>query len=108
MLAETRKISRERASLAEVMASEMVARLDVMVKDVHVLTKRVSRCRRLASSLSFYDKYITVLFALLCLFSSDRFNIVLIWLCLQSKDLCIEIQDQFSKELRDLSEVSTK
>lgn len=43
LLAETRKMSRERASLAEVMASEMVARLDVMAKDVHVLTKKVSK-----------------------------------------------------------------
>lgn len=42
LLAETRKMSRERASFAEVMASEMVARLEVMVKDVHGLTKRVS------------------------------------------------------------------
>ena len=42
MLAETRKMSRERASLAEVVASEMVARLEVMVKDVHTLTKKVS------------------------------------------------------------------
>lgn len=41
LLAETRKMSRERASLAEVLASEMIARLDVMVKDVHGLTKRV-------------------------------------------------------------------
>lgn len=41
MLAETRKMSRERASLAEVMASEMVARLEVMVKDVQMLTKKV-------------------------------------------------------------------
>ena len=42
MLAETRKMSRERASLGEVMASEMVARLEVMVRDVQMLTKRVS------------------------------------------------------------------
>jgi hypothetical protein len=35
-------MSRERASLAEIMASEMVARLDVMVKDVQGLTKKVS------------------------------------------------------------------
>ena len=41
VLAETRKMSRERASLAEVMASEMVARLEVMVKDVQGLTKKV-------------------------------------------------------------------
>lgn len=44
MLAETRKMSRERASLAEVMASEMIARLDVMVKDVQGLTKKVCVC----------------------------------------------------------------
>lgn len=42
VLAETRKLSRERASLAESMASEMVARLDIMAKDVHVLTKKVN------------------------------------------------------------------
>ena len=41
LLAETRKLSRERASLAETLASEMVARLDIMAKDVHVLTKKV-------------------------------------------------------------------
>lgn len=41
LLAETRKMSRERAAFAEVMASEMIARLDVMVKDVHALTKKV-------------------------------------------------------------------
>ncbi len=44
LLAETRKVSRERASLAEVMASEMVARLEVMAKDVQVLTKKVCVC----------------------------------------------------------------
>ena len=41
LLAETRKLSRERASLAETMASEMVARLEIMAKDVNVLTKKV-------------------------------------------------------------------
>lgn len=41
VLAETRKLSRERASLAETMASEMVARLEIMAKDVNVLTKKV-------------------------------------------------------------------
>lgn len=41
LLAETRKLSRERASLAETMAAEMVARLDIMAKDVHILTKKV-------------------------------------------------------------------
>ena len=34
-------MSRERANLAEVMASEMVSRLDIMAKDVQVLTKKV-------------------------------------------------------------------
>ena len=43
LLAETRKVSRERASLAEAMASEMVARLDIMTKDVHMLTKKVKK-----------------------------------------------------------------
>ena len=43
VLAETRKMSRERASLGETMASEMVARLEIMAKDVHVLTKKVCR-----------------------------------------------------------------
>lgn len=41
LLADTRKLSRERASLAETLASEMVARLDIMAKDVHILTKKV-------------------------------------------------------------------
>lgn len=44
LLAETRKMSRERAAFAEIMASEMVARLEVMVKDVHGLTKKVCVC----------------------------------------------------------------
>ena len=43
VLAETRKLSRERASLAETLASEMVARLDIMAKDVHILTKKVGQ-----------------------------------------------------------------
>ena len=41
VLAETRKLSRERASLGETLASEMVARLEIMAKDVHILTKKV-------------------------------------------------------------------
>ena len=55
LLAETRKLSRERGSLAETMASEMVARLDIMAKDVHVLTKKVHvymYCLALALALS--------------------------------------------------------
>jgi len=44
LLAETRKMSRERANLAEVMASEMLARLEVMAKDVHILAKKVCVC----------------------------------------------------------------
>ena len=44
LLAETRKMSRERANLAEVMASEMLARLEIMAKDVHVLAKKVCVC----------------------------------------------------------------
>lgn len=44
LLAETRKVSRERANLAEVLATEMVARLDVMGKDVQTLTKKVPVC----------------------------------------------------------------
>lgn len=42
LLAEARKTSRERAALAEILASEMVARLDIMAKDVQMLAKRVS------------------------------------------------------------------
>jgi hypothetical protein len=61
VLAETRKLSRERASLAETLASEMAARLEIMAKDVHILTKK---CR----------------------------------------EVCIEVQDHFLKELRDLGE----
>ena len=34
-------MSRERANLAEVMASEMLARLEIMAKDVHILAKKV-------------------------------------------------------------------
>lgn len=41
VLAETRKLSRERASLAETYASEMIARLDIIVRDVHMLSKKV-------------------------------------------------------------------
>ncbi len=41
LLAETRKMSRERASFAEVLASEMVTRLEIMVRDVHTLAKKV-------------------------------------------------------------------
>ena len=41
LLAETRKTSRERANYAEVMASEMMARLEIMAKDVQVLSKKV-------------------------------------------------------------------
>ena len=40
-------MSRERASLAEAMASEMVARLEVMVKDVQGLTKKVRQALHL-------------------------------------------------------------
>ena len=42
LLAETRKMSRERASLAELLASEMVSRLEIMAKDVHILAKKVT------------------------------------------------------------------
>jgi SLIT-ROBO Rho GTPase activating protein len=62
VLAETRKLSRERASFGETLASEMVARLDIMAKDVNILTKK---CR----------------------------------------EICVEVQDHFLKELRDLGEV---
>jgi len=61
LLAETRKMSRERASMAEVMASEMVARLEIMTRDVHTLSKKC-------------------------------------------KEICIETQDNFLKELRDFGE----
>lgn len=37
-------MSRERAAFAEVLASEMVMRLDVMVRDVHTLARKVSKC----------------------------------------------------------------
>ena len=47
LLAETRKMSRERASLAETLAAEMVARLEIMAKDVHILTKKVGLCPQL-------------------------------------------------------------
>ena len=41
LLSETRKMSRERAAFAEVMASEMTSRLDIMSKDVQMLTRKV-------------------------------------------------------------------
>ena len=34
-------MSRERAAFAEVMASEMTSRLDIMSKDVQMLTRKV-------------------------------------------------------------------
>lgn len=34
-------MSRERAAFAEVMASEMMSRLDIMSKDVQMLTRKV-------------------------------------------------------------------
>ena len=43
LLSETRKMSRERAAFGEVLASEMTARLDVMAKDVQMLTKKASK-----------------------------------------------------------------
>ena len=55
LLAETRKMSRERATMAEVMASEMVARLEIMTRDVHTLSKKVCvgcNARSLLSSAS--------------------------------------------------------
>ena len=41
LLSETRKMSRERAAFGEVLASEMTSRLDIMAKDVQMLTKKV-------------------------------------------------------------------
>ena len=41
MLAETRRMARDRASLAEVMAVEMTARLDILMKDVAFVAKKV-------------------------------------------------------------------
>ena len=37
-------MSRERASLGELLASEMVSRLEIMAKDVHFLAKKVTAC----------------------------------------------------------------
>lgn len=37
-------MSRERAAFAEVLASEMTSRLDIMSKDVQMLTKKVVEC----------------------------------------------------------------
>ena len=42
LLSETRKMSRERAAFGEVLASEMTSRLDIMAKDVQMLTKKVA------------------------------------------------------------------
>ena len=57
-------MSRERASLAEVMASEMVARLEVMVKDVHGLTKKVC-CRIMYVMMLFWPPLLLALFVFL-------------------------------------------
>ena len=46
LLSETRKMSRERAAFGEVMASEMTSRLDIMSKDVQMLTRKVINIRR--------------------------------------------------------------
>ena len=44
MLAETRRMARDRAVLAEVMAVEMATRLDIMMKDVTFIAKKVRVC----------------------------------------------------------------
>ena len=41
LLAETRRMARDRATLAEVLAAEMGARLDIMTKDVAFISRKV-------------------------------------------------------------------
>jgi len=57
LLAETRKVSRERANLAEVMATEMCARLEVMGRDVQMLAKKVLVTIALAVSYMMFTPY---------------------------------------------------
>ena len=46
MLAETRRMAKDRANLAETMAAELVARLDIMAKDVMLMSRKVSMRER--------------------------------------------------------------
>jgi len=41
LLAETRRVAKERSVQAEVYSTEMTARFEIMAKDVHVLSRRV-------------------------------------------------------------------
>ena len=48
LLLETRKAARERGNLAEFYNTEMQVMLDIMLKDLHLVTKKVnSGCRSL-------------------------------------------------------------
>ena len=42
MLAETRRMAKDRATHAETLALEMVARLDIMAKDVSFIYRKVN------------------------------------------------------------------
>ena len=44
LLAETRRIAKERSGQAEVYTNEMTARFEIMAKDVQVLSRRVCAC----------------------------------------------------------------
>ena len=100
-------MSRERASLAEALASEMVSRLEIMAKDVHMLAKKVT-FSFLPEALSFPSQSRAV--SLCC--RAKHTLLCILWLLPylvlflpQCKELCIDVQDQFLRELRDLSEV---
>ena len=43
LLSETRKAARERGNLAEFYNTEMQVMLDIMLKDLHFVTKKVER-----------------------------------------------------------------
>lgn len=43
LLSETRKVARERGTLAEFYSTEMQVMLDIMLKDLHIVTKKVDR-----------------------------------------------------------------
>lgn len=61
-------MSRERASLGELLASEMVSRLEIMAKDVHFLAKKVTACSaQLACLLSV--QFVFLKDSLLCVLS---------------------------------------
>lgn len=55
LLAETRRVAKERSVQAEVYSTEMTARFEIMAKDVHVLSRRVC-----CVSVHFVSEYVYV------------------------------------------------